>query len=332
MHYFYGCVHEQFRPSELLRHARLAEEAGFDGLTSSDHLQPWWEPGESGHAWMWLGAAGRATERCQIGPAVTVALKRYHPVLVAQGFATLEELFPGRVFVGIGSGESLNESPVGCDWPSRTDQLAALEEALTIIRRLWDGEALDTFGRFEMKQAKLHTRSERRPPLYVSAFHPGAAELAGRLGDGLWTIGDPETTPDLIETYQNACAEAGREPGEIVLQGMFSWAGTDEQALEGARVWKGAQPPEYYTDDWHDPKAMFEHAEETVSDEEFKQSGIISADPDVHAEKIRELEKLGATIVALNNCSGADPEGAIRVYREQVLPRLRSRSRVEQRT
>src|SRR5207248_5507712 len=217
MRYLHGCAHEQFRPSELLRQARLAEQAGFDGITCSDHLQPWWEPGESGHAWMWLGAAGQATERCQLGPAVTVALQRYHPVLVAQGFATLEELFPGRVFVGIGSGESLNESPVGCDWPTPEEQLAALEEALTIIRRLWDGEALDTFGRFEMKQAKLHTRSERRPPLYVSAFHPGAAELAGRLGDGLWTIGDPETTPDLIETYQNACAEAGREPGEIVL-------------------------------------------------------------------------------------------------------------------
>jgi coenzyme F420-dependent glucose-6-phosphate dehydrogenase len=159
MRYFHGCAHEQFRPSALLRQAQLAEEAGFDGISCSDHLQPWWEPGESGHAWAWLGAAGRATKRCQLGPAVTVALQRYHPVLVAQGFMTLEEMFPGRVFVGIGSGESLNESPVGCDWPEPSDQLAALEEALTIIRRLWDGETLETVGRFRMKQAKLHTRS-----------------------------------------------------------------------------------------------------------------------------------------------------------------------------
>src|SRR5437763_13808027 len=121
MRYFHGCAHEQFRPSELLRQARLAEQAGFDGITCSDHLQPWREPGESGHAWMWLGAAGRATERCQIGPAVTVALKRYHPVLVAQGFATLEEPFSGRVFAGIASGAAPNQSPVGRDRPSRTD-------------------------------------------------------------------------------------------------------------------------------------------------------------------------------------------------------------------
>src|SRR5947208_10246074 len=284
--YFYGCAHEQFRPSALLRHAVLAEQAGFDGITSSDHLQPWWEPGESGHAWMWLGAAAQATERCPVGPAVTVALQRYHPVLVAQGFATLEEMFPGRVFVGIGSGESLNESPVGCDWPSPGERLAALEESLTIIRALWQGETLDTLGRFRMKQAKLHTLPSRPPPLWVSAFHPGAAELAGRLGDGLWTIGDPESAPELIETYQWACNGAGREPGQIVPQGMFSWAETDEQALEGARVWKGAQPPEYYTDDWHDPKAMYEHAEQTISDEDLLEGGIISSDPEVHAEKI----------------------------------------------
>src|SRR4051795_510740 len=133
--YFYGCGHEQFRPSALLRHAVLAEEAGFDGITCSDHLQPWWEPGESGNAWMWLGAAAQATERVPVGPAVTVALQRYHPVLVAQGFATLEAMFPGRVFVGIGSGESLNESPLGLDWPRPADQLAALDEACGLVRR-----------------------------------------------------------------------------------------------------------------------------------------------------------------------------------------------------
>src|ERR1044072_8398856 len=108
--FFYCASHEQFGPDALLAHAVAAEQAGFDGISCSDHLQPWWEPGESGHAWAWLGAAGRATKRCQLGPAVTVALQRYHPVLVAQGFMTLEEMFPGRVFVGIGSGESLNES------------------------------------------------------------------------------------------------------------------------------------------------------------------------------------------------------------------------------
>src|ERR1700749_4351388 len=126
MRYFYGAAHEQFRPSVLLRHAQLAEDAGFDGVYCREHFQPWWEPGESGQAWVWLGAAAQATTRCVVGPAVTPALKRYHPALVAQAFATLEEMYPGRVFLAMGSGESLNETPFGCDWPDGSGQLAAL--------------------------------------------------------------------------------------------------------------------------------------------------------------------------------------------------------------
>jgi coenzyme F420-dependent glucose-6-phosphate dehydrogenase len=117
--YFYGAGHEQFRPSVLRDHAQLAEAAGFDGIACSDHFQPWWEGGESGQAWVWLGAAAQATSKCVIGPAVTPSLKRYHPALVAQAFSTFEELFPGRTFLAVGSGESLNETPVGCDWPAR---------------------------------------------------------------------------------------------------------------------------------------------------------------------------------------------------------------------
>jgi coenzyme F420-dependent glucose-6-phosphate dehydrogenase len=324
MRYYLGCAQEQFRPDELLTQAVAGEQAGFDGIDCSDHLQPWWDGGQSGHAWLWLGAAAQATERVPVGPAVSVALQRYHPVLVAQGFATLEVMYPGRVFLGLGSGESLNESPVGCDWPDGVGQLAALEEALQLIRRLWDGEVVDHDSRFfRTKQARLWTRPERPPPIYVSAFHPGAAEVAARYGDGLWTLADPESTPGLLDTYRSACDDAGREPGEIVLQAQFSWAPDDDAALEGCRVWKGAVPAEYYVDDWHDPKAMYEHAEATISDDEFKQKAIVSSDPEQHVERIREVEKLGATIVGLMNVSGADPLGALRVYGEQVLPRLR---------
>jgi coenzyme F420-dependent glucose-6-phosphate dehydrogenase len=322
--YYLGCPHEQYGPRELLDIAVAGEEAGFDGITCSDHVQPWWEPGESGHAWLWLGAAAQATERVPVGPAVTVALARYHPVLVAQGFATLEAMYPGRVFVGIGSGESLNESPVGCNWPDGPGQLEAMEEALGLIRRLWDGERVTHEGRFfRTKEAFLHTRPEQPPPLYVSAFHPGAARAAGKYGDGIWTLGDPETVPDLLEEYRAGCEEAGREPGEIVLQTGFSWAPDEDEALQNCRVWKGASPPEFYVDDWHDPKAMFEHADRQISDEEFKESFIVSPDPEEHAERIREIEQLGATIAVVNNCSGPRALEALQVYGEQVLPALR---------
>jgi coenzyme F420-dependent glucose-6-phosphate dehydrogenase len=322
--YFYGAGHEQFRPGALRDHAVLAEQAGFDGVACSDHYQPWWEPGEAGQAWIWLGAAAQATTACWIGPAVTPALKRYHPALVAQAFATFEEMFPGRTFLTVGSGESLNESPLGCDWPDGPGQLAAMEEALWIIRRLWDGDTLTERGRFfETKSAKLHTRPDRNPPLYVSAFHPEAAKVAARYGDGLWTLADPASAPRLIEIYREQRAADGRDDGEIILQASFAWGEDDAAALEGARVWKGAQPPEYYVDDWHDPQEMYAHAEATISDEEYVKRSIISADPDEHIRRLLEVRELGPTVIMAMNCSGNDPEGAIRVYRDSVLPALR---------
>jgi coenzyme F420-dependent glucose-6-phosphate dehydrogenase len=319
MRIFYGAGHEQFPPSVALRHARLAADAGFDGVFCSDHFQPWWEPGESGHAWPWLGALGASVDGVQLGTAVTPAVRRYHPALVAQAFATLEDLFPGRVFLGYGSGESLNESPFGYDWPSGEEQLQMMDEALGMIRRLWEGETVARGSKhFPTKDAKLHSRPASPPKLYVSAFFEHAAAVAAKHADGLWTLGDPESAPKVIDAYRRA---GGR--GELVLQALVSWAETDEEALEGARVWKGAQPTEYYVDDWHDPQAMYEHAEETLSDDEYREKAILAADPAVHVEKLSQLKELGATTIAVMNCSGADPEGAIRVYGEEVLPKLR---------
>jgi coenzyme F420-dependent glucose-6-phosphate dehydrogenase len=325
MGYLYGAAHEQFPPEDLLRQAIEAADAGFEGIACSDHLQPWWEPGESGHAWVWLGAVGYATKNVSIGTAVTPPGPRYHPVLIAQAWATLERMFPGRPFLGFGSGESLNESPLGAQWPSVSDQVDRMEEALEIINALFAGERLSGEGRFfSTDGAYLHTTPQRRPPIYVSAFGPSAAGVAARHADGLWTLGDPDTAPEVIDAYRSACDDAGREPGEIVLQVQFSWAEDDESALEGARVWKGAQPDEFYTDDWHDPKAMYERGEEQVSDGELKEALVISSDPEVHTDRIRETEKLGATTVALMNVSGADPHAAIEVYGRDVLPAFQS--------
>jgi coenzyme F420-dependent glucose-6-phosphate dehydrogenase len=324
MRYWVQLATEQFRPSELVNQAIEAERAGFDGVNVSDHFQPWWEPGESGQAWTLLGAIGQATGRVELGTGVTAPVHRYHPAVVAQFAATLEELNPGRVFLGIGSGESLNESPAGMHWPGTDEQVLRMEEALGIIVRLLDGERVDHDGDFfRTKGAYLHTRPERRPPVYVSAFGPDAAGVAARLGDGLWTLADAESAPDLIEAYRDACDDAGKQPGEIILQVGMSWAEADDAALEGARVWKATQPQEYFTDDWHDPKAMYENAEREVSDEEFAQSYIIGRDPELHVQRLREVEQLGATIVCIQNGSGSDPLRALQVYGAQVLPELK---------
>jgi coenzyme F420-dependent glucose-6-phosphate dehydrogenase len=322
--YWVQLATEQFAPSDIVTQAVGAERAGFDGLNVSDHFQPWWEPGESGHAWVMLGAIGNATDAIPIGTGVTPPVFRHNPAVTAQAFATLEEMFPGRAFLGVGSGESLNESPVGMDWPPVGEQVERLDEALEIIGRLFDGERFDHDGRFfKTKAAYLHSRGERRPPIYVSAFGPRAAGVAARRGDGLWTLADPESAPGLIEAYRAACDDAGKEPGEIILQTGFSWAEDDDAALEGARVWKATQPEEYFTDDWHIPEEMYRKAEDEVSDDEFKESYIVAADPEAHVERIREIEQLGATVVCLQNGSGADPHAALSVYGEKVLPALR---------
>jgi coenzyme F420-dependent glucose-6-phosphate dehydrogenase len=317
--YFIGVSQEEFPPEALLEQAVAAEKAGFDGLSSSDHLQPWWEPGESGHTWPWLGAAGAATSKLPLGTGVTPTGARYHPAMIAQAWVTLERLFPGRPFLGIGSGEALNEVPVGDDWPSVGDQIARMDEALSIIDRLWKGETLTEQGRFYTCQdLKLHTLSERRPPIWISAFGPQAGEVAAKWGDGIWTLPDPESTPGLLDAWRDAGGS-----GEVVFQALFSWAPDDDTALETVRKWKGAQPQEHYKDDWHKPRAMYEHGEEQMSDEEFKQNAVIASDPKEHVERIRELEALGASVIVLQNNSGANALEAIEVYGREVLPALR---------
>jgi coenzyme F420-dependent glucose-6-phosphate dehydrogenase len=323
--YYCALGHERFQPDELLKQATAAELAGFDGVCCSDHLAPWWTeataPNASGNAWVWLGAAARETKRCALGTAVTGIVHRYNPVVVAQQIATLELLAPGRTFLGVGSSEAMNEVPAGFEWPSPEEQLARTEEALTIITRLLDGETVDFDGRFfKTKQAVLYSMPKRRPPVYLSAFHPGAAELAGRLADGLWTLGDPQQAPSLIKTYKNAC----RNEPFVLLQAVFSYAADDEAALEQAREWKGTLVDRHYTDDVHDPAEIERNGAEEVSDDEFKQQVICSSDPQEHAKRIKALGLLGADAIVLMNVSAGDPEGALRVYGDQVLPQLRS--------
>jgi coenzyme F420-dependent glucose-6-phosphate dehydrogenase len=321
-------AHERFQPDDLLKQAVEAEQSGFDGIACSDHLAPWWTdstaPTASGNAWVWLGAAAQATRRAQLGPAVTAVVHRYNPVVVAQQIATLELLAPGRTFLGVGSGEALNEVPAGMEWPAPAEQLARTEEALAIVTRLLDGETVDFDGRFfRATGAVLYSRPKRRPPVYLSAFHDGAAELAGRLADGLWTLGDPAKAPALVQTYTDAARAAGREPGEVLIQGMFSYAASDEQALEAAREWKGTMVDAHYTDDVHDPAEIFRRGEEEISDDDLAQQVICSSDAGTHVRRIRELEKLGATTVVLMNVSGADPHAALRFYGDSVLPALK---------
>jgi coenzyme F420-dependent glucose-6-phosphate dehydrogenase len=325
--YWFAASTEEFPPSQMLEQSVAAERAGFDALGCSDHFAPWWPDGQASQAWVTLAAIGQRTT-LPIGTGVTPVVHHYHPGLIAQAFMSLEELYPGRVFLGVGSGEALNEVPLGLDWPEPAEQRERLSTGLEAITRLWAGETVTMdAGWFGMRDAKLYTRAEGRPRLYVSAFGPKASEVAARYGDGLWTMGDPEIAPKVIAAYREACERFGREPGELILQGGFDLAADEQAAIASSRKWKATQLEESYREDIHDPEEMLVKADEQMSDEEFaKQGFIVGADPQEHVERIREIEAIdeAATAVVLQLIGDADPLGSIRRYGEHVLPALRS--------
>ena len=324
MQYWFATSTEEFPPSEMLEQAKAADRAGFDALATSDHFAPWFPDGQAANAWVYLGALGQVTEK-PIGTAVTPIVHHYHPGLVAQAFMSLEELHPGRVFLGAGSGESVNETPLGLDWPSYEEQARRLETGLEAITRLWAGETVTMdAGWFRLDGAKLWTRAKTRPKLYVSAFGPQSAQIAGRYGDGLWTLGDPEQAPEIVDAYREACREHGRPEGDVIFQAGFAWAADERAAIEGARHWKPTQLPELYVDDIADQEDMQRRADAKMSDEQFAKEGfLIGADPGEHVERIREMERAGATVICLQLIGRADPLGSIRTYGERVLPALR---------
>jgi len=323
--FWFAASTEEFTPTEMVEQARAAEAAGFDGLGVSDHFAPWFPDGRGSSAWAHLGAVGQVTTK-PIGTGVTPVLHHYHPGLIAQMFMSLEQLYPGRVFLGVGSGESLNEAPLGLDWPEPGEMLARFEAGLDAIDRLWNGETVTVdAGWFRLKDAKLYTLANSRPKLYVSAFGPQAAGIAGRYGQGLWTLGDPEAAPKIIDAYREACAKNGKDEGEIILQSGIAWAQDRDTAIAGARRWKPTQLPELYRDDVHDPEAMQRLADEQLTDEQFASEGfIVAADTDEHVRRVREVADIGASVVCLQLIGQADPLGTIRTYGETVLPALRA--------
>jgi coenzyme F420-dependent glucose-6-phosphate dehydrogenase len=273
---------------------------------------------------VWLGAAGQGTSG-PLGSAVTPVLHRYHPGVIAQAFMTLEELYPGRAFLGAGSGEALNETPLGLSWPEPREALERFDRGLEAIRRLWDGETVTLDGGwFQLREAKLYTRAASRPKLYVSAFGPRAARIAARHGDGIWTLGNPQRAPEILDAYRAACEELGRDPGRIIMQAGVAWAESEQDVIAGARRWKPTQLPELYRDDIHDPDEMQRLADEKLSDEQFAREGfIVSSDVEEHIRRMGQVAELGADVICAQLIGQADPMGTIRVYGERVLPALR---------
>jgi coenzyme F420-dependent glucose-6-phosphate dehydrogenase len=330
--FWFAASTEEFTPSEMLAQAKVADGAGFDAIGSSDHFHSWFPQGRGSAAWVFLPAAGAAIAGRPLFTSVTPILHHYHPAVVAQYFMNLEELYPGRSILGVGSAEALSEVPLGLDWPEPAEMLKRFDAGLEAIRRLWDGETVTMDGGwFSLNEAKLMTMARSRPKMIVSAFGPDAAAIAGKHGDGLWTLGDPESAPEVIEAYKKACADHDKPVGEIVLQAGFA-LGDDEAALiKHTKKWKTTQFPEYYLESDHDLEKMAASAEARMSDEEFAHEGfLVSADVDEHVRRIGEMIDLdeAVSVICLQSIGDLDPELSIKRYGAEVLPKLRERAPV----
>jgi coenzyme F420-dependent glucose-6-phosphate dehydrogenase len=312
----YHASHEQFSPVELLRLVRLAEEAGFDGAKSSDHFQPWTtRQGQSGFAWSWIGAALQAT-RFPIG-LITAPGYRYHPAVVAQGAATLGQMFPGRFWLALGSGEAINESITGAYWPDKPERNQRLAECAQVIRALLDGDEVTHRGRVTAVEARIYSLPEVPVPILAAAVSERTAAEVAPWAEGLLTLGgEPERVARVIRAFRDAGGQ-----GPVHVQHGLSWAPTEEAAVAGAIdqwgpvvvggevVWDLRRPSDFDT------------LGGLVTAEAVRKGLAISSDLAWHRDRIAGLCEL-ADAVHLH-CVGRDQTAFIEAFGAKVLPGLR---------
>jgi probable non-F420 flavinoid oxidoreductase len=311
------CSHEQLPPSRLLKHVKEAEAAGFRAAMSSDHFSPWSErQGESGFAWSFLGAALEATE-LPFG-VVNAPGQRYHPAIVAQAAATLCELFPGRLWVALGTGEASNEHITGQRWPGKGERTARLRECVDVIRALFAGETVDHQGLVTVDRARLWTLPDEPPHLIGAAVSPETARWCGGWADGLVTVNQPR---EILERVIGAFREGGGDGKPICLQIHLSWAEDEEEALRIAH-------DQWRTNVFGPPLSwdlatveQFDEAATHVRPEDMRDSVLVSADPARHAAWLQELAGLGFDEMHLHHV-GQDLGPFIQEFGERVLPEV----------
>ena len=324
----YAAMLEQFGPQEVVGYQALAEQHGFSGCMAADHFQPWVPAqGEAAFVWNVLTAVGERT-RGDLGPGVTCPSFRFHPAMVAQAAATLEAMYPGRSWLGVGSGEALNEHVIAGYWPEAGERSLRMFEAIEVIKKLFDaslaGKDVKHEGRFfKLESTRLWTMPEQAPPILVATAGPINARKTGRFADGIITVGAPlEKIGGLFDRFAEGAREAGKDPDAMpkVLQLHLSWAPTDEQAMANAM------------DQWPNggmrfPKADirspfdFEQLAKLVRPEDFEGRMVISSDPDVHRAAIQRYVDLGFDRVYLHNV-GRNQAEWIELFGREVVPKL----------
>ncbi len=315
---------EQFPPREIVDVAAMAEGYGFSGVMAADHFQPWVpQQGEAAFVWNVLGALGERTTG-DIGPGVTCPSFRFHPALVAQAAATLEAMYPGRSWLGLGSGEALNEHITAEYWPEAPERVNRLFEAVELIRKLFTGKDVKHDGpHFRMHRTRLWTMPEIPPPIYVAAAGLVTSKRTGALADGIITpAAPPAKIEGILAKFAEGARSAGKDPDTMpkLLQIHLSWAPSDDEAWANAiDQWPtgGMKFPKA------DIRSPFDFAEmaKLVRREDFTGRMVISSDPDTHRAEIQKFIDAGFTAIYVHNV-GRNQEEFVKVFGKEVLPRL----------
>lgn len=325
----YKASAEQFGPRELLEFSVVAEEVGFDSVVVSDHFQPWRHTdGHAPFSFAWLAALGERTNRVRIGTSVVTPTFRYHPSIVAQAMGTLGMLYPDRVFLGVGTGESLNEVPaIGVEWPGFKERFGRLREAVTLIQQLWTEDRVTFEGEYyHTESATIYDKPAQPIPLHIAASGPTAARLAGRVADGfICTSGKaPELYSEtLVPAVEEGAARAKRDANAIerVIEMKVSFDTDYQRAMVDTRHWAALALSSDEKVGVEDPLEM-ERLAGALPIERAASRWIVSNDPEEQVEKIKPYLDLGFTHLVFH-APGPDQERFLRLYAQEVLPRLR---------
>jgi coenzyme F420-dependent glucose-6-phosphate dehydrogenase len=323
-HIGYAAMLEQFHPSEVVALSAAAEAAGFTGVMAADHFQPWVpRQGQAAFVWNVLSALGERTTG-DLGPGVTCPSFRFHPAMVAQAAATLESMYPGRHWLGLGSGEALNEHVIGGYWPEAPERLLRMWEAIEVIQKLFTGKDVKHSGRFfTLETTRLWTLPATPPPIYVATAGPITAKRTGKTVDGIITPGATvEKIAGLFAKFDEGAREAGKDPATMpkILQLHLSWAPTDEEAMTNAMTEWPNGGMKFPKQDVRSP-FDFEQLAKMVRPEDFEGRMLISSDPDKHRAELQKFLDLGVDRIYLHNV-GRNQAEWIDVFGRDVLPAL----------